>query len=116
MAPPTKRRKPQPQRYECHTCLSSRISSQFPDSNPTSECEHLINTCKRCLKAWVESQIETTGGWAFTPHILCPECEGRMGRGNVEGVVSGRSFKRSVCPGDCSCFGPVFPLRVERFC
>lgn len=60
----TKRRKTQAQRYECHTCMVSRISSQFPDSNPTSTCEHMINTYKRCLKDWVESQIETS---VFTP-------------------------------------------------
>jgi hypothetical protein len=93
MAPATKRRKTQPQRYECHTCLVSRISSQFPNSNPTSACEHLINTCKRCLKAWVESQIETS---VFTPQIACPECEQKMGRDDVEGAVTQKLFARFV--------------------
>lgn len=94
MAPAaTKRRKTQPQRYECQTCLVSRISSQFPDSNPTSTCEHMINTCKRCLKEWVESQIETN---VFTPRIACPECDQKMVRSDVEGAVAKKPFARFV--------------------
>lgn len=105
MAPATKRRKTQPQRYECHTCMVSTISSQFPNSNPTSACEHLINTCKRCLKAWVESQIETS---VFTPHIACPECEQKMGRADVEGAVTQKLFARFVYP----CFSFRFPVAL----
>jgi hypothetical protein len=93
MAPATKRRKTQLQRYECQTCMVSRISSQFPDSNPTSTCEHLINTCKRCLKEWVESQIETS---VFTPRIACPECEQKMGREDVGVAVTKKLFARFV--------------------
>jgi hypothetical protein len=93
MARASKRRKTQPQRYECQTCLVSRISSQFPNSNPTSACVHMINTCKRCLKEWVESQIETT---VFTPQISCPECEQNMGKEDVEAAVTQKGFKRFV--------------------
>jgi len=83
--------------------MVSRISSQFPNSNPTSTCKHLINTCKRCLKAWVESQIETS---VFTPHIACPECDEKMGREDVEGVVTKRVFARFVVlMGLCLWFG-----------
>ena len=53
-------------RYLCSSCDVERTARAFPDYNPSSECDHLINTCKACLKAWVNVQIESaqfaTGG------------------------------------------------------
>jgi len=71
MAPAAKKRKTNKpssvEKYLCFSCDTERLSKQFPDHNPASECEHLINTCKACLKTWVEVQIESanfvkTGG------------------------------------------------------
>lgn len=91
MAPAAKRRKVLVERYPCHTCLEDRTSSQLPDYNPTETCDHLINTCKRCLKQWVESQIETK---VFTPQIQCPECDQKMKSSDVKMAVSKKVFER----------------------
>lgn len=91
MAPANKRIKLQPERYPCHTCLTDRTSSQFPDYNPTDTCDHLINTCRQCLRAWIVSQIESK---AFTPHIKCPQCGEKMTRGDVELAVTKKVFAK----------------------
>jgi ariadne-1 len=73
--------------------LEDRTTGQFPDYNPTDTCDHLINTCKRCLKQWIESQIETT---VFTPHIQCPQCDKKMDSRDVEMAVPKKMFARWV--------------------
>ena len=81
MAPAAKRARTKAITYPCHTCLEDRTTGAFPDYNPTVTCDHLINTCKRCLKQWIESQIETS---VFTPHIQCPQCDQKMSSMDVE--------------------------------
>lgn len=59
MAPPFKKaRTAATPKYLCLTCDTERTSRQFPDYNPSAECEHLIHTCKGCLKSWVEVQVD----------------------------------------------------------
>jgi hypothetical protein len=58
--PPTKKRKTEVERYICQICQSEKTSNQFPDFNPSRECEHMIHTCKWCLKKWVEVQVESS--------------------------------------------------------
>ena len=101
-----------PERFPCFTCATDRTSKQFPDFNPTPECEHLINTCKVCLRGWVEScvgcgnfvtgrkdvedgdggkdgeggdEIRKEGRGVRCPH---PGCEGVMRNFNVQDAVS----------------------------
>jgi hypothetical protein len=93
MAPATKRRKTATQRYACHTCLEDRTTGQFPNYNPTETCDHLINTCKSCLKEWIQSQIETT---VFKPHIQCPQCDQKMNSRDIRMAVSKTLFARYV--------------------
>ncbi len=59
MAPAVKRRKTEVPKFLCYSCQTERVSSQFPDYNPGAECDHLIHTCKACLKQWVEVQVES---------------------------------------------------------
>jgi hypothetical protein len=33
-------------------------SRSFPNHNPSPDCEHLINTCKKFLGGWVDAQID----------------------------------------------------------
>ena len=90
MAPAAKRRKTNKEpKYLCSSCDTERKGTSFPDVNPSSECHHLINTCKTCLKKWVAAQIEnanfTTGGEdgkAFG--VKCPQCDAVMKSVNVE--------------------------------
>lgn len=97
MAPATsKRRKTQPARYHCQSCMTDRVASQFPEYNPTEQCSHLINTCTACLKKWVEAQIDAK---AFDPRIRCPECEEKMDGGDVRLALSKKAFARYVFEG-----------------
>ena len=93
MAPAAKRARTKAITYPCHTCLEDRTTGAFPDYNPTVTCDHLINTCKRCLKQWIESQIETS---VFTPHIQCPQCDQKMASTDVEMAVPKKLFARWV--------------------
>jgi hypothetical protein len=93
MAPAAKRRKVAAPRFECHTCLETLTTGKFPDYNPTETCDHLINTCTKCLKEWIQSQIETA---VFTPHIPCPQCNEKMNNRDVDMAVPKSIFSRYV--------------------
>jgi hypothetical protein len=93
MPPAAKRQRTKAITYPCHTCLEDRTTGLFPDVNPTSTCDHLINTCKRCLKQWIESQIEIT---VFTPHIQCPQCDEKMNSSDVEEAIPKKMFAKYV--------------------
>lgn len=41
-----RQRKNEPIRFLCYACDEEKTAGRFPDYNPSSECEHLINTCK----------------------------------------------------------------------
>lgn len=100
MAPAAKRRKTiKEMKYLCLSCDTERIGASFPDVNPSSECEHLINTCKTCLKKWVAAQIEsanyTTGGEdgkAFG--VKCPQCDAVMKNVNVEDAAVKKVYQQ----------------------
>lgn len=105
MAPAAKRRKTdtQAQRFLCYGCDVERTASQFPDYNPSSECEHLINTCKTCLKQWVAVQVDDTN-FVKKPEdskmfgVACPHpgCEGVMRAVNVEIAATQKVSARYV--------------------
>lgn len=91
MAPAAKRRKTEASvaRHPCFSCATDRMSRFFPDYNPSPDCEHLINTCKTCLKKWVEANIEsasfktTEENGVFGVRCPQPDCEGVMRNVNV---------------------------------
>jgi hypothetical protein len=62
--------KKQPARYDCTTCGRNLASSSFPKYLATNNCQHLVNTCKACSKAWVAAQLESVD----YDQIKCPEC------------------------------------------
>lgn len=66
--------------YPCASCDESKPESAFPDFNPNSACEHSINTCAGCLKAWVNVKIESnqtipTGNDKEFLGVSCLECD-----------------------------------------
>jgi hypothetical protein len=82
-APAKRQKKDLLTRYECYSCGENRTEKQFPDYNPSAECEHSIHTCSACLRMWVDIQIEsnqtTLGGEdGKTVGIACPECPSLM--------------------------------------
>lgn len=90
MAPATKKRKTNNiEKFLCFSCATECSSTQFPDYNPTPDCDHLINTCKTCLKKWVEAKVEgatfATGGEDGKVFgVKCPQCDGIMRNANIE--------------------------------
>ncbi|KAI6896768.1 hypothetical protein KC318_g11128 [Hortaea werneckii] len=103
MAPASKRRKTtqDQQRFLCYGCDVERVPSQFPDCNPSADCQHLINTCTTCLKKWVEAQVEA-GSFKTDRQdskvfgIACPHpgCQGTMTADDVEGAATRKVFGR----------------------
>ena len=107
MAPAAKKRKTETAaaaaKYPCFSCATDRVSRLFPDYNPSPDCEHLINTCKTCLRRWVDTNIEnatftTDGEDGKVFGIKCPhpECEGIMRNVNVEMTVTKKTYQRFV--------------------
>ncbi|KAK0935065.1 hypothetical protein LTR29_013385 [Friedmanniomyces endolithicus] len=100
MAPAAKRRKTATEpKYHCVVCDTDRIGNSFPDYNPSSECEHLIDTCKTCLKKWVTAQVDestfTTGGEDGKSFgIKCVQCDAVMKNVNVEIAATKRVYQR----------------------
>lgn len=98
--PPTKKRKTQQTvKYLCYACDTERAPGAFPDYNPSSECDHLIHTCKNCLKAWIRAQVESglfvTGGKdGKTFGIKCPQCPAVMRSVNVQMAATKTAHQR----------------------
>ncbi|KAI7332765.1 hypothetical protein KC315_g4501 [Hortaea werneckii] len=103
MAPASKRRKTKhdQQRFLCYGCDVERVPSQFPDCNPSADCQHLINTCTTCLKKWVEAQVEA-GSFKTDKEdskvfgLACPHpgCLGTMKADDVEEAATRKVFGR----------------------
>ena len=86
---------------ECSTCGVERVPNQFPGDNPSSECEHFINTCKGCLGAWIAIQVQenlltVVGEEGKALGIACPECAAVMKNHNIKIAASGEVFRRYV--------------------
>ena len=103
MAPAPKKRKTNTivQKFRCFSCVADRGSSQFPDYNPSPDCEHLINTCKTCLKKWVQAKVESasfaTGGEDGKIFgVKCPQCDAIMRSVNIEIAATKQVHKRYV--------------------
>lgn len=112
MAPAAKKRKAAAiERYTCFSCAEDKAARLFPDYNPSPDCEHLINTCKHCLRKWVESQIDDanfkTGAAAADEGgedvegaekevwgVGCPQCEAIMRAVNVQAAVPKKVYTR----------------------
>jgi ariadne-1 len=89
---PAKRQK---DRHICRVCGSKRLSKMFPNYNPSTDCQHNINTCKECLKKYVDIQIKEAntiigGNDGTTFGIPCPEteCPAIMRAVNIEIATS----------------------------
>lgn len=107
MAPPRKKRKIDDAaivRYPCFSCATDRSANLFPDYNPTPDCEHLINTCKTCLKKWTECCVDDAtfatatvdeNGIEFIG-IKCPQCDGVMRNVNVMIAATKKVYQRYV--------------------
>jgi DNA-directed RNA polymerase subunit RPC12/RpoP len=75
---------------ECMACTDSRALRHFPTRAPTFECEHDVNTCKRCLRTWITMQFETK----MWNEIGCPECSARIQYEDMRDFAPEAVFRR----------------------
>lgn len=110
MAPSKKRKAAEIEKYACFSCAQDKPSRMFPDFNPSPDCDHMINTCKNCLRQWVEASIESAnfktdspggdggeegeGAKAGVWGVGCPECERVMRPVNIQIAIPKKSYKR----------------------
>ena len=81
---PAPQSKAKAQKYDCTTCGLTLASSAFPNLLPTADCDHLINTCKSCLKNWVATQLDNT----IYNKLSCPECPEILQNGDVKAYAT----------------------------
>jgi hypothetical protein len=81
-----------PKTLECAVCGDEKIIKDgFPDMI-TAKCRHDVHTCKKCLQAWIASQLDTAA-WDM---IHCPECKRRLKHGDVKKYAVKDVFLRFV--------------------
>lgn len=75
---------------DCAVCTDSRAEHHFPERPPTSKCDHAANTCKRCLRKWTTTQLETK----MWNEIGCPECGARLQYDDMKESAPRHVFRR----------------------
>lgn len=75
---------------DCIVCTEKRSLRHFPIRLPTTQCEHEISTCKRCLRNWIKMQFETK----VWDQIGCPECRVRMQYEDMREFAPADVFRR----------------------
>lgn len=75
---------------DCLVCVESRSLRHFPKRPPTGTCQHEINTCKRCLRHWINSEF----GAKVWDQMSCPECGIKMGYDDMKAFAPSDVFKR----------------------
>ena len=92
---PKKRRKVE---YRCVRCGQNKPSRSFPRTNPTTRCDHDINTCKECLQAWVDTQIRDDLLVAgvrdhISYRLRCPECPELIQAADIRAIATPRMYR-----------------------
>lgn len=98
---PAKKQKSAAPKYICTCCGDEKTSRSFPNYTPTPDCDHLINTCRTCLKQWVEVQVDSANflrvsgdNETSTFGIKCVECKEVMRPVNVEIAASKAVYEK----------------------
>lgn len=74
----------------CTICKEAEPPSTFPSRKITSKCKHKTQTCKECIRQWVETCVETRG-WN---RCTCPECGETLSHDDAKAFLSGPAFER----------------------
>ncbi|KAK4561442.1 hypothetical protein LTR86_004760 [Recurvomyces mirabilis] len=88
----TPKPKPKPLKYDCTTCGRNLAASSFPKYAIAESCDHLINTCKACVKEWVTVQLEMT----TYDKLSCPQCPSIMINEDVQRAAAPKVYQRFV--------------------
>lgn len=71
-------------------CTDSRSLRHFPKRAQTAHCTHDVNTCRRCLRKWIQSSFKTK----LWDQINCPECGLRMQYDDIREFAPPEIFRR----------------------
>ncbi|TKA74350.1 hypothetical protein B0A55_05514 [Friedmanniomyces simplex] len=82
--------KPMPLKFDCTICGRALAASSLPDHLAPDHCEHLINTCKQCVKAWIAAQLDST----TYDRVSCPECPEIMTKADVKQMAAKDVYAR----------------------
>ncbi|KAE8326271.1 hypothetical protein BDV39DRAFT_177379 [Aspergillus sergii] len=91
---PSDRPKPPPTaapKTECVACFERLPSTYFPSESITKTCTHENETCKRCLRLYLTSQLDS-----ISPEgtIACPVCGEGMSESDIQEWASQETFSR----------------------
>jgi hypothetical protein len=75
---------------ECIVCTDRRSEVRFPSRAPTAECTHPIDICRRCIRAWIESEF-TTNMWDT---VHCPICPALLEHEDMREFAPSHIFRR----------------------
>jgi hypothetical protein len=88
--PSHKRSPKRTEKKECIVCSDKRSSRHFPNRPPTTQCSHLIEVCRRCLRTWIASQFSTK----MWNEINCPMCPKRLQYEDMQAFAPSDVFRR----------------------
>jgi hypothetical protein len=77
---------------DCIVCTDTRSLHRFPDRTPTDQCNHDVDVCRRCLRAWIQSEFSTK----IWNEINCPVCATRMQYEDISEFAPREVFHRLV--------------------
>jgi hypothetical protein len=77
---------------ECVVCTEHRSLRRFPNQNPTKNCTHDIDVCRRCLRKWLESEFSAK----MWDEIKCPICSKRLESDDMKKFAPTELFFRYV--------------------
>ena len=80
------------EKTECTPCGRTLAASAVFKRLPTKTCAHDSHTCKSCLKAWIDAQLETN----TFDKLACPECPGVMDHAKVKAFATKETFAKYV--------------------
>jgi hypothetical protein len=75
---------------ECIVCTDRRSEDRFPYRAPTAECTHPTDICRRCIRAWIESQFETK----MWDTLHCPICPALLEHEDMREFAPSHVFQR----------------------
>jgi hypothetical protein len=75
---------------ECIICTDARSLYRFPYRPPTEQCTHDADACRRCLRAWIQSEFSTR----IWNEINCPICAVRMQYDDIRQFAPREVFRR----------------------
>ena len=74
----------------CIICTDDLDVLDFHVKPPTSECDHSVETCHKCLQLWVASEFDSNG-WE---HIKCPQCPQLLSYADMQAAADPEVFNR----------------------